>query len=55
MNEEDIAVLTHRSVKMLLQKDSPSLETIKMQLDFDLCYVKHEVEYEKLSYHHHIP
>ncbi|OQR92109.1 hypothetical protein ACHHYP_04047 [Achlya hypogyna] len=30
--------LTQRSVDMLLRKDSPSLETIKMQLDFDLCY-----------------
>ncbi|OQR93249.1 hypothetical protein THRCLA_08495 [Thraustotheca clavata] len=42
-----ITQLTEKSVDMLLQKDSPSLETIKMQLDFDLCYVKYEEEVEK--------
>ncbi|CAK4634879.1 unnamed protein product [Aphanomyces euteiches] len=43
-----IADLTARSVTVLLQKDSPALETIKMQLDFDLCYVKHEEEVDKV-------
>ncbi|KDO22924.1 hypothetical protein SPRG_11768 [Saprolegnia parasitica CBS 223.65] len=44
-----LAELTKRSVDMLLRKDSPSLETIKMQLDFDLCYVKHEEDVEKAA------
>ncbi|KAF0683601.1 Aste57867_24367 [Aphanomyces stellatus] len=47
VDSDGVAALTQRSVTSLLQKDSPSLETIKMQLDFDLCYVKHEEEVEK--------
>ncbi|ETW00015.1 hypothetical protein H310_07455 [Aphanomyces invadans] len=47
VDADGLAALTHASVTRLLQKDSPSLETIKMQLDFDLCYVKHEEEVEK--------
>ncbi|KAF0717218.1 hypothetical protein AaE_010906 [Aphanomyces astaci] len=45
VDADGLAALTQASVTTLLQKDSPSLETIKMQLDFDLCYVKHEVQF----------
>ncbi|RHZ05772.1 hypothetical protein DYB31_008798 [Aphanomyces astaci] len=38
VDADGLAALTQASVTTLLQKDSPSLETIKMQLDFDLCY-----------------
>ncbi|CAK4870941.1 unnamed protein product [Aphanomyces euteiches] len=48
VDADGIADLTARSVTVLLQKDSPALETIKMQLDFDLCYVKHEEEVDKV-------
>ncbi|RHY17591.1 hypothetical protein DYB36_004259 [Aphanomyces astaci] len=47
VDADGLAALTQASVTTLLQKDSPSLETIKMQLDFDLCYVKHEEEVDK--------
>ncbi|RHZ08077.1 hypothetical protein DYB26_011240, partial [Aphanomyces astaci] len=36
VDADGLAALTQASVTTLLQKDSPSLETIKMQLDFDL-------------------
>ncbi|KAG9403698.1 hypothetical protein AC1031_005185 [Aphanomyces cochlioides] len=48
VDADGIADLTARSITVLLQKDSPALETIKMQLDFDLCYVKHEEEVDKV-------
>ena len=42
LNDQDVAALIERCIEYLQQKDCVSLETIKMQLDFDLAYVQHE-------------
>ncbi|CAM9800249.1 unnamed protein product, partial [Chrysoparadoxa australica] len=39
---DGISALVDRSVEVLLQSDSPSLETMKMQVAFDSSYIKEE-------------
>lgn len=46
MTEDDINRLVQLSVEQLLQVDSPSLETIKMQVAFDTIFVQKEEEIE---------
>ena len=44
MTDADINKLVAFSVQRLLERDSPSLETIKMQVGFDCSYVATEEE-----------
>jgi hypothetical protein len=47
MTDADIRDLVRMCVQRILQKDSPSLETIKMQVGFDTAYVQNEERLEK--------
>ncbi|GMH76935.1 hypothetical protein TrLO_g9985 [Triparma laevis f. longispina] len=42
LNDEDVNSVINLSVERLLEKDSPSLETIKMQVAFDSSHVMNE-------------
>ncbi|KAL3319777.1 hypothetical protein Ciccas_001548 [Cichlidogyrus casuarinus] len=42
LNKDDINILVEKCVKMLLEKDSPMLEAIKMQVFFDMNYSTRE-------------
>lgn len=50
LSEDEISILVDRSVQYLEQQDCPPLETIKMQLNFDLDYVQHEERLAKKKY-----
>lgn len=42
LTTKDLNKLIALSIDRLCEKDSPSLETLKMQVGFDMCYVKFE-------------
>lgn len=43
---EDVQVLVETAVQKLLEKDSPSVQTLKMQVGFDTAYFKQEEDLE---------
>jgi hypothetical protein len=47
MTEDDMQELVRLSVERMSEVDSPSLETIKMQVAFDTAYVQNEEKIEK--------
>ena len=47
MTESDIRELVRLAVDRLSEEDSPSLETIKMQVTFDTAYLHNEEKIEK--------
>ena len=47
MTEEDRLELVRLATERLLERDSPSLETVKMQVSFDTAYVEQEALLEK--------
>lgn len=47
MSEDDIDHLINLTVERLLEKDNPSLETIKTQVGFDQCYIDSDEKVEK--------
>lgn len=49
MNDQDINDLIVKSITFLKKQDSPALETIKLQLDFDISYVQHEDQVAKTN------
>ena len=47
MTEEDQREMVSIAVDRLLQQDSPSIETVKMQVAFDTAYIQHENALDK--------
>ena len=47
MTEDDQREMVALAVERLLQQDSPSIETVKMQVAFDTAYVQHENALDK--------
>lgn len=47
INEDDIDSLINLTVDRLLEKDNPSLETIKTQVAFDQSYIDSDEKVEK--------
>ena len=44
VNKDEIIL---QSIERLIERDSPALETMKMQVDYDSCFLKHDGEAQK--------